>query len=178
MSYAMMKGVHILFFIFFFVFSSHHVNGQVQKIGYIDTDYILENLSEYQVSLKQLEKQLEEWNKEISLKEEEVEKLQFNLNADKAFLTNDLLEERETEISEKKTIISQLKQDIFGKEGKFIQLKKKLIQPIQDQVWNAVSEIASSKRYSFIFDKASILMVYTDKRYDVSEQVLNILKDQ
>jgi hypothetical protein len=54
--------------------------------------------------------------------------------------------------------------------------KKMLIQPIQDEVFNAVQDVAKNKRYDFIFDKsADVVILYSEKRYDISDQILRII---
>ena len=54
--------------------------------------------------------------------------------------------------------------------------QQQLIQPIQDQIFNAIRELAKSRNYDFIFDKsADIVMLYSDKRYDVSDQILRTI---
>jgi hypothetical protein len=51
--------------------------------------------------------------------------------------------------------------------------KRQLVQPIQDQVFNIVQEIAEAKKYDFIFDKsADIVMLFAAKRNDISDLVL------
>lgn len=72
--------------------------------------------------------------------------------------------------------IYQYKQDRFGPNGDFILQKKQLIQPIQDQIFLAIQQIAKTKKYDFIFDKsADLVMLYSEKRYDISEQILRTI---
>ena len=72
--------------------------------------------------------------------------------------------------------IYQYKQDRFGPNGDFILQKKQLIQPIQDQIFLAIQQIAKTKKYDFIFDKsADVVMLYSEKRYDISEQILRTI---
>ena len=146
------------------------------RIGYIDMEYILQNVPDYKEAQSQLEQKAEKWKQEIETKKLEINKLKDALKAEKALLTNELIDERETEIKflEKETLDYQ--QQRFGVNGDLIRQKSALAKPIQDQVFTAVQDIAEAKRYDFIFDRSSDLtMLFAAKRYDVSDQVLRVI---
>ena len=86
------------------------------------------------------------------------------------------IEEIEEEILIDEEELSEYQQKRFGPRGDLIIQKQQLIQPIQDQIFNAIRELAKSRNYDFIFDKsADIVMLYSDKRYDVSDQILRTI---
>lgn len=149
---------------------------QIQKIAYIDTQYILDNLPEYDAALEALEKKVNLWDEEIRKQSEYIERLKVNLSADKLFLTGKALQDRKKELSDNQILLSDLKKKYFGKDGLLLSEKAKVIKPIQDQIWNVVNDLARKKRYSFVFDKSSILMLYADSSYDLSDKVLKKLK--
>ena len=87
-----------------------------------------------------------------------------------------MIEEIEEEILIDEEELSEYQQKRFGPRGDLIIQKQQLIQPIQDQIFNAIRELAKSRNYDFIFDKsADIVMLYSDKRYDVSDQILRTI---
>ena len=146
------------------------------KIGYIDTEYILENLTEYSEVSKRLEEKAQNWKDEISQRSREIEQKKESLNSERILLTKDLIEEIESEIEFEEQELDEYQQKRFGTRGDLILQKQQLIQPIQDQIFNAIKEIAKSKNYDFIFDKsADIVMLYSDKRYDISDQILRTI---
>ena len=146
------------------------------KIGYIDTEYILENLSEYSEVSERLESQAQRWNSEIQKKKREILGMKEALNAERILLTKELIDEMEQEILIEENDLEEFKQKKFGPNGDLIIQKTQLIQPIQDQIFNAIREIAKSKKYDFIFDKSSdLVMLYSDKRYDISEQIIQTI---
>ena len=146
------------------------------RIGYIDTDYILENIPQYQEINQQLNSNVGDWKKEIDKRESAVKNKREVLNKERILLTVELIQEREEDLKLEEEEIYQYKQDRFGPNGDFILQKKQLIQPIQDQIFLAIREIAKTKKYDFIFDKsADIVMLYSDKRFDISEQILRTI---
>lgn len=146
------------------------------RVGFIDMEYILENVNSYKESNALLEEKAEKWKQEIEGKKIEIKKIKDALATEKPLLTKSLIEERETEISFLENDLLELQQKRFGPNGLLMTQKALLVKPIQDQVFTAVQDIAEAKKFDFIFDKSSDLsLLFADKRYDVSEQVLRII---
>ncbi|MDB9712664.1 OmpH family outer membrane protein, partial [Flavobacteriaceae bacterium] len=142
----------------------------------MDTDYILENIPEYQEINQQLNNNVSQWKKEIEDREKDVANNREILNKERILLTNELLQEREEDLEIEEEEIYKYKQDRFGPNGDFILQKKQLIQPIQDQIFLAIQQLAKERKYDFIFDKsADIVMLYSNKRYDISDQILRTI---
>ena len=165
-----------LLLIFLFLFSLYSFSQRGIKIGYIDTEYILENLNEFNSISERLEEKSEEWIQEIEQKSRKIEKKKENLKSERIFLTKEMIEDAEDEIDLEEEELSIYKQKKFGSDGDYLLQKKQLVQPIQDQIFNAIKEIAKSKNYDFIFDKsADIVMLYSNRRHDISDQVIRII---
>ena len=146
------------------------------RIGYIDTEYILENITEYQNAQSQLEIKVQQWKTEVEQRIAELETQKTQLNNERVLLTNELIEEREEDLQIIENEILEYQQKRFGPNGDLMIQKKQLIQPIQDQIFAAVQEIATTKKFDFIFDKsADVIMLYSADRYDISEQVLRTI---
>lgn len=143
------------------------------RIGYVDMEYILENVEEYRDATEQLNNKAVKWKQEIELKQSTIEQMKKDLMAEKVLLTDELIAEREEEIQILETEMLDYQQDRFGPQGDLVLQKQLLIQPIQDQVFNEVQKIGGNKRYDFIFDKsADVVMLYSEKRHDISDLVL------
>ena len=169
-----MKKVSVLIGLFLV---SSYINGQRGvRIGYVDTEYILQNLSEYEETRDQLEEKADEWRREIENRFEEIENKKEALNAERLLLTDELIKEKEEEIEIERNEILDYQQKRFDPRGDLIIQRKQLIQPIQDQIFIAIKEIAKSRKYDFIFDKsADIVMLYSDRKFDISDQILRII---
>ena len=146
------------------------------RIGYIDTEYILQNVPEYQEATSQLDKKVLQWKSEIEQKLNVIEQKKKELENESVLLTKELYEERMEDISFEEAEILDYQQKRFGPQGDMIIQKRQLIEPIQDQIFAAVQQIAESKKYDFVFDKsADVVMLYSAERYDISEQVLRTI---
>ena len=164
------------FFIILFLTSTFVFAQRGIKIGYIDTEYILENLPEYNQISKRLEEKAADWKKEIEERTRKIELKKESLKSERILLTSEMIEELEEEILIDEEELSEYQQKRFGPRGDLIIQKQQLTQPIQDQIFNAIRELAQSRNYDFIFDKsADIVMLYSNKRYDVSDQILRTI---
>lgn len=143
------------------------------RIGYIDTEYILQNIPEYQQATAQLDQKVQQWKTEIEQRLAEIESKKKQLNSESVLLTKELYEERMEDISFEEAEILDYQQKRFGPNGDLMIQKQQLIQPVQDQIFAAVQEIAGGKKYDFIFDKsADVVMLYSAERFDLSDLVI------
>ena len=156
------------------ILSSTFINAQRGvRIGYIDMNVILDNLSEYKKATNILDDRIIQWKKEIEVKKIQLSQFQNQLSAERVLLTPELIADREIEINDYANEIIALQEKRFGPNGDRIKQRKKLITPIQDQVLVIVQQIAKEKKYDFIFDRSSdIVMLYSAKNYDISDLVL------
>ena len=167
----MTKHVLLVAFIFF---SFQAFAQKAQRIGYIDMEYILQNIPEYTEAQNKINAKAITWQNNIDAQQKEIENLKAELNNEKALLTKELIAEKEEDIQFKITELKKLQEMYFGSNGDLFFLRQQLVQPIQDLVYNAVQDIASKRNYDFIFDKSSdLVMLFSNEQYNVSELVLS-----
>jgi Skp family chaperone for outer membrane proteins len=164
----------VLFLLIFTTFMSWSALAQRGvRIGYIDTEYILQNVPEYQDANGQLESKVQKWKSDIEKRLSSVEQKKKLLNSESVLLTPELISERQEEITIEENEILDYQQKRFGPNGDLMIQRKQLMQPVQDQIFAAVQEIAGNKQYDFVFDKsADVVMLYSADRFDISDQVL------
>lgn len=147
-----------------------------QKYAYVDTEYILNNIPIYETAKTQLDDFTTEWKAEIDEMKSAIDKMYNDYQSERVLLTEELRVKREEEILQKEKEMRELQQKYFGKEGMLFKKREELIKPIQDDIYNAIKEIATEGSYAVIFDTANSLnMLYTDPRYDKSDDVLRKL---
>ena len=168
---------HFLFLLMFTAVSfTANAQSRGVKIGFIDMEYILQNVPDYAEAKNQLELKAQKWKQEIAAKRTEIDKLKEDLKTERVLLTKELLEEREEEIAFQENELSDYQQKRFGPTGDLMSQKAVLVKPIQDQVFTAAQDIAEAQRYDFIFDKSSDLtMLFAAKRYDISDRVVRAI---
>jgi Skp family chaperone for outer membrane proteins len=146
---------------------------KAQRIGYIDMEYILENVPEYKEAQSKLNSKALTWQQNIEKQQKEIEALKSELNIEKALMTKELILDKEEDIQIKELELKKLQDSYFGVEGDLFLLRQQLVQPVQDLVYNAIQDIAVKRKYDFILDKSTdLIMLYTNKQYDISELVI------
>jgi len=147
-----------------------------QKYAFVDTEYILNRIPSYKAAQEQLDKLASDWQEEIETSYGEIEKMYKDFQAEKVLLTEEMKIRKEEEIVNRENEVKQLQQKYFGRDGNLFNKRQELIKPIQDEVYQAVKEIAAEGNYAVIFDTASgANMLYTNPKYDKSDDVLEKL---
>ncbi len=165
-------------YILIFSFISLSVAGQGRglKIAYIDMEYILDNLPEYRQAATQLDMKAQEWRTEIESKQNEINNLKTELENERPLLTADLIQDMEDEISFLENKLLEYRNKRFGVSGDLIVQKRQLIQPIQDQIFNAIQELGQERNYDFIFENsADALLLFSARRHDLSDVILKLI---
>jgi outer membrane protein len=150
-----------------------------QRFAYVNTEYILNALPEYASARKQLDEVSVKWQKEIEEKLAEVDKMYRDYQVERILLSEEMRIKREEEIIAKEREVKELQRKRFGQGGDLFKKQEELIKPIQDKVFEAIAEIAETKGYAMVFDKAgSTTVIYSGKRFDISDDVLKQLGGQ
>jgi outer membrane protein len=147
-----------------------------QKYAYVDTQYILDNIPSYKSAQDQLDKFSQQYQKELETIHAELDKMYKDFQSEVVLLSDDMKRKREDIIISKEKEYKKLQRQYFGAEGDLFQKRQGLVKPIQDDVFKAIQEISEQGGYSIVFDKAgSLSMIYTNSKYDLSDQVLQKL---
>lgn len=163
--------------IFLFIGLSANAQQQLQRIGFVDIEYVLEKIPSYTNAQKKLDGETTTWKKNLDKMYLRLNTMKEEFLNEKPLLTEDLIKEREYEIRNYEEEIVKTENTYFGVEGKLFQLRQQLVAPYQDLVFNAVQTIAKLRKYDMIFEKSSsIVMLYTNNNYDISELVLKYIQ--
>lgn len=157
--------------VFGFAFST-----QAQRVGYVDTDYILTRIPEYAQAQRQLDNLSKQWEEEIAAILQEVSMLAQAFNAERILLTEEMQKERADAIKKKDQDAKMLQRKYFGPDGELFKKRQELVKPLQDQVFTAVQEVAQKRKLDIVLDKAgAITFLYANSKIDYSDEVLQSL---
>ncbi len=147
-----------------------------QKFAFIDSDYILENIPAFRAAQEQLDQLSRQYQKELESMYAEIEKMYQDFQAESVLLSEDMKRKREDVIITREKEYKDLQRKYFGPNGDLFKRRQALVKPIQDDVFNAVQDIANDGSYAVIFDKAGgTTLLFTNPRFDLSDQVLQKL---
>ena len=145
-----------------------------QKYAYVDTDYILQNIPEYGDAQEEINQMSVTWQKELKTLRDKLDQMKRDYQTEAVLLSDDMKNKKEAAITAKEQELASLQMQYFGSDGELFTKRIELIQPIQEKVYNAISQIAQVKGYSFVFDKASgSTILYCNDKFDISDDVLD-----
>ena len=149
------------------------VGSYAQKFAYVDTDYILNNIPEFNQAQDKLDEISKQWQAEIEGIYAEVDKMYRDYQTQEVLLTDEMKKKREEAIITKEKSAKDLQKKRFGPEGDLYGKRQELIQPIQDKVYDAIQQLAANSKYAVIFDSSSdLIMLYSSPNLDKSDKVL------
>ncbi|AMQ55063.1 OmpH family outer membrane protein [Algoriphagus sanaruensis] len=148
-----------------------------QKLGYIDSEYILNKHPDYKVIQQELSKVSAEWKKEAQTLDQEIKELYSQLKAEEVLLTEEMYQKKLAEIKIKEKTAQEFNSRVFGIEGLYYQKQAELLQPLQSKIYDAIERVTRRNNLAMLFDKAAgpSAIIWTDPRHDYSEFVLEEL---
>ena len=149
---------------------------QAQKFAYIDSEYVLLHMPEYATAQTDLNNYAIQWQSDIEAKLEAADRLEVAYRAERVLLTAEMRVKREDEIAKKRAEAKDMQKQKFGVDGELFQKRQELIEPIQQQIFESLKDIASGSGYMVIFDKSNQSnMLYTNPKYDISDRLIKKL---
>jgi len=149
---------------------------QAQRIAYIDMDKILNSITEYQSAQEELDKIASQWRQEIALEYDNIKSQYNRYQAEQVLLSDQERKKYEDEIIAKEQEVREMQKRKFGPEGDLFKKRQELVEPIQAEVFQAITDYADDQGYDFIFDKASASgMIFANAKYDVTDKILQKL---
>ena len=163
----------IKFLILFFLIANYSL---AQKFAYVDTDYILAKIPEYNQAQDKLDNYSKGWQEEIEMTMQKIEKMYRSYQSEQILLTEEMKRAREDMIFAEEKKVQDLQIKYFGPEGMLFSKRQELIKPIQDKIYDAIQQVATNNKYSVIFDSSSdLIMLYTNNNLDKSDKVLELM---
>jgi outer membrane protein len=144
-----------------------------QKIGYIDSEFILSKIPEYSNINERLSVISQQWKKELAELESEVENLEKEYDSKSILYTEEVKTQKLKEIEAKHQKIDQFRNTKYGPSGEYFKRQQEFIEPLQQRILEAVNKIAEREKYDYIFDRTGdYLFLFTKPQWNVSEDVL------
>lgn len=157
-----------------FALAATQVNAQ--KVVYMDMTKVLESLPEYEQAQKQLEEVAETWRQEIADEYQQIEKMYADYQANEVLMSDEMRQQKQDEIIEKEKQVRDMQKAKFGPEGALFEKRQELVQPIQERVYDVVSDYAKDTRTDFILDQGSTNVIYANPDLDKTQEIIDRLQ--
>ncbi len=151
------------------------LGASAQKFALVDMQYILKNIPNYEMMNEQLETVSKRWQQEVKTLQDKAETLYKKYQSDLVFLTAEQKRQREEEIVKIEQQATELQGKYFGPKGELFERRSKMVKPLQDEIWQAIKEIASQSGFQLVLDRSTAGIVFANPSIDISDQVLEKL---
>lgn len=146
---------------------------QAQKFAFVDSEYILQNIPEYNDALAQIDELSVQWQQELEAKFSAIDKMYKDYQSESVLLPEEMKRKREDAIIKAEKDAKELQKKRFGKDGDLFKKRQELIKPVQDKVYSAIEAVAKARNLAMVFDKAGgVTVMWADAKYDISDDVL------
>ncbi|MBI5661963.1 MULTISPECIES: OmpH family outer membrane protein [Ignavibacterium] len=147
------------------------------KIGYIDSNALMDQLPDVQDARQRLDALIQEWQTELSRLESEWKTKYDDYEKRKLIMSEQTRAETESELVKLENQIAEYREKKFGTNGELFQKQDELMKPVQNKVFNAIKEVAMEEDLDFVFDRSGdIMILYAKDKYDITAKVLAKLK--
>ena len=152
------------------------LGASAQKYALVDMEYILKNIPAYERANEQLNQVSKKWMAEVEALNVDAQTMYKNYQNEVVFLSEQQKQKRQEEIMKKEKETGELKRKYFGPEGELFKKRTSLMTPIQDEIYNAVKDIADYRGYQLVIDRASNTgIIFGSPKIDISNEVLSKL---
>ena len=161
-------------FIVFCLMAVASIASHAQKFALIDMEYLLSNIPAYERANEQLNQVSKKWQAEVEALNTEASTMYKNYQNEVVFLSQEQKKKKQEAIMAKEKQAADLKRKYFGPEGELFKKRTSLITPIQDEIYNAVKDVADQRGYSLVIDRSSSTsgIIYGSPKVDISNEVL------
>jgi len=147
------------------------------KIGYIDSDTIMDRLPDVQDARQKIDALIQEWQTELRQLENQWKSKYDDYEKRKLIMTDQTRAEVESELVKLENDIAQFRDKKFGTNGELFQKQDELMKPVQNRIFNAIKLVAEEDNLDFVFDRSGdIMILFAKEQYDISQKVLDKLK--
>lgn len=170
-----MKLILISLFVYLPLLS--FVSNAQLKIGYVDSDTIMDNYPDVQDARQKLDALIQEWQTEIRKLESELKAKQDDYDKRKLIMTEQTSSEVMAEITKLQKDIADYRDKKFGANGELFQKQNELMKPVQNKVFTIIQQIATEEELDYVFDRSGdIVFLFAKPEYDLTAKVIERLK--
>jgi len=152
------------------------IGSYAQKYALVDMEYMLSKVPAYEMANEQLNQVSKKWQGEVDALTKQAKDLYTKYQSEMVYMSDELKSKREAEILAKEKEAAELKKQYFGSEGELFKKRESLLNPINDEIYNAIKQLSEDDGYMLVLDRASgTNILFASPKIDISDQVLRKL---
>ena len=145
------------------------------KIGYVDSNEIMNNFDEVRQVQADLEKEQRRLESELNELVFGLDSLKQEYERQRLLMSDTRRHEKENEIANKEKSVQKFQLDKFGPEGEIYRIQNELLKPVLAKIDAAIQKVGGERGYDFIFDAMSGALLYALDSHNLTEDVMDEL---
>jgi outer membrane protein len=146
------------------------------KLGVIDSQRIFSEYQEAKDAESIFQQEMSQWQKGLEEQERTLLKKREQIRSQSLLLSKEKLDQLQAELEQQVAEYERAKAEILDPNGgKAVLRNQELSQPINDQINKAVEQLASEGGFDMIIDVATVNVVFMVEGIDLTDQVLTTL---
>lgn len=147
-----------------------------QKIGFVDSDRILEMMPEYRTAQQEVERLASQWQTEVDAVFRDADGLQTAFAARELLYTAEERERNLAAITARRQEGDALRRRYFGPDGELFREQQARLRPVQERLLTAVETVADDGDFDFVLDRTGdYVFLYARPRNDLTDRVIDAL---
>jgi outer membrane protein len=166
---GIVKKILISFVILSFIAIGNTYGARLTKIGFVDVEEVFNS---YPGTADVRQKLIDERNKyqeNIDKKKEEIANLEKDYELNSPSLSDDERQRRQAEMEYKKEMLSEYIDDT---NKKLNALRDELTKPLYQKISTVIQKVSAEKGFSFVFRKGSDILLFQDKEFDLTKDII------
>ena len=145
------------------------------KIGYVDSNEIMNNFDEVRQVQADLEKEQRRLESEFNELAFGLDSLKQDYDRQRLLMSDARRNEKENEIANTEKSVQKFQLDKFGPEGEIYRIQNELLKPVLAKIDAAIQKVGSERGYDFILDAMSGALLYALDSHNLTEDVMDEL---
>ncbi|MEW6194444.1 MAG: OmpH family outer membrane protein [Bacteroidota bacterium] len=174
----MKRSIILLFFILVVSVAAQTQQPISLKVGYVDSEIILEQFPEAIKAKSDLQGFVTKWQKEADSLTTALQTAYADYQKQASTMTPDKQKESQQKIVAQEQQLQQYREQKFAQpNGEYFIRQEQLMAPVKQKIFKAIDEIAKEETMQYVLDKAGeVVVLYADAQFDITFKVLDRLK--
>jgi outer membrane protein len=149
-----------------------------QKIGYVNSSKIFQELPEAQEAQKRIDAMTKPLQDSLGAMQKDLQARYDEYQKKEGMMNEAAKKAAQQEIVEMERRYNDFRMEKFGNDGDLAKQTDKIITPIKEKIIKAIAAVAKEEKYNFVLDKTEqvLVLLYGDPNHDLTFKVIDKLK--
>jgi len=153
------------------------VGGAQQKIGYVNSQKILDELPSAKEAKDSLAGIVKIWQGELDRMSKDLQEKYEDYQRKQGLYNDQTKQAEQKKLIDEEQKMNDYKAQKFGQQGELAIQQERLMAPIKERIFAAIKQIATENKLAFVFDKAGdVVLLYGEPNADYTYKVIDRLK--